>query len=335
MLGLRELCSDRSELPKEVLDWITHENLWNLWVPESHGGLGRSLTQGLGELRSLAQVDGSLGWTVTLCSGANFFVGNLQPEVAVEVFLRSGGPVCLGGSGGVSGKAEKKGEGFQVSGTWRYATGAPYLSHFTLNAELWENGKPMVHEDGTPLFRSFLLKREKVEIIRDWKSMGLKATATHSFSVDAQWVHARYGFQYNDPILPQPIFKVDFAVFSDFTLWANYLGMAARFLEEAIKMVDRSVLKGLSNRVDRDDALLLDLARRTDAHIQAGHRVPGASQREIHQRATESVRTLSAEIIGAYPGLGIRASRMDHPLNQAFRDYFTATQHPIFHPRKG
>src|SRR5690606_19406710 len=131
MQKLRELCADKEEFPQEVLEWIARENLWNLWVPKDYGGLERSLTQGLKELRSLAQVDGSLGWTVTLCSGANFFVGNLQREVAREIFSGREGPVCFGGSGGVHGTAEKQGDGYVISGRWRYATGAPYLSHFT------------------------------------------------------------------------------------------------------------------------------------------------------------------------------------------------------------
>ena len=334
MQKLRELCSDKEEFPQEILAWIAQENLWNLWVPKSYGGLEQSLVQGLKKLRSLAQVDGSLGWTVTLCSGANFFVGNLQREVAGEIFLNPREPVCFGGSGGVHGTAEKQGEGYVISGRWRYATGAPYLSHFTLNASLREAGRDLTHPDGTPLVRSFLLKKENVGIIKDWTAMGLKATATNSFEVPSQWVHAKYSFQYNDIRLPHPIFKVDFPVFADLTLWANYIGMAARFREEAKKPVGHKGLKGLSACIAHADSKIMGLAQRIEEYVHVGDRPPGSIQVEIHREATRSVSTLSMEIIGAYPMLGIRASRLDHPLNQAFRDYFTATQHPIFSQKK-
>src|SRR5690606_31062521 len=319
MQKLRELCADKEEFPQEVLEWIARENLWNLWVPKDYGGLERSLTQGLKELRSLAQVDGSLGWTVTLCSGANFFVGNLQREVAREIFSGREGPVCFGGSGGVHGTAEKQGDGYVISGRWRYATGAPYLSHFTLNAKLREGGRDLVHPDGTPVVRSFLLKREDVEIIRDWKAMGLKATATHSFGVHSRWVPAKYSFQYNDIKLPQPIFKVDFRVFADLTLWANYIGMAARYGEEVQKICGSGALERLLARVAQADAKIMALAQQIEDHVHTGASPPGSFPKEIHREATESVRALSSKIIGVYPSLGIRASRLDHPLNQAFR----------------
>ena len=64
--------------------------------------------------------------------------------------------------------------------------------------------------------------------------------------------------------------------------------------------------------------------------VHSGKQVPEEMELEIHQEASESVRLLSGAMIGAYPLLGIRASSMQNPLNQIFRDYFTATQHHIF-----
>ena len=90
----REYLNDAAVFRKEVLQWIEEENLWNIWVPKAFGGLECSLSDGLKTLQALARLDGSLGWTVTLCSGANFFIGNLRPEVAREVFAHS---AILGG----------------------------------------------------------------------------------------------------------------------------------------------------------------------------------------------------------------------------------------------
>jgi len=177
------------------------------------------------------------------------------------------------------------------------------------------------------MVRSFLLIREVVEIIRDWKAMGLKATATHSFGVPARWVHAKYSFQYNDIKLPHPIFKSDFQLFTDLTLWANYIGMAARYCEEGQEIGGPGDLDRLSARVAKADAKIMTLAQQIEDLGPAG---AGSLPKEIHRQATGSVRALSSEIIRAHPKLGIRASRLDHPLNQAFRDFFTATQHHIF-----
>ncbi|SHJ86988.1 acyl-CoA dehydrogenase family protein [Pseudozobellia thermophila] len=331
MKKLSEFDFEREEFSPELLEQIARENLWNLWVPEAYGGLEMGLPDGLKKLRELATIDGSLGWTVTLCSGANFFIGNLQEQVADEIFKTPCAPVCFGGSGGVFGTAEKSGEGYVLTGTWKYATGAPFLTHFTLNAKIQENGEDVLQEDGSPLIRSFVIKKEEVRVIRDWNTMGLKATATDSFEVPSKWVHAKYSFTYNEVHQPQPIFKVPFALFADLTLWVNYIGMADHFLEEAKETGSpEKKLKPLYETIKRADASTMNLAERIQKKVAAGDPVPEAWTNDIHQEAADSVRSLSQAIMEAFPYLGIRAARENHRLNQVFRDYFTATQHHIF-----
>lgn len=318
----------------EVLEWIAKENLWNLWVPKCYGGLEMSLSDGLKKLRSLAKADGSLGWTVTLCSGANFFVGNLPKEVADDVFIHSEQFVCFGGSGGVFGTAEKEGDGYVITGIWKYATGAPYLTHFTLNAKIQENGKDIIQEDGTPMVRSFLLKKNQVEIISDWETMGLKATATDSFKVEGEWIHEKYSFVYNQVHQPHPIFKVHFSLFADLTLWVNYVGMAEHFLQEAKKLnASRQSANQLILTLKRADSLLIKVTEEIEKKIELGHSFTEKFINEVHQEASKSVQLISQGILMTYPSLGILASTEGHVLNQVFRDYFTATQHHIF--RKG
>ena len=103
---LRDTIASAKIFPTEVLEWVKEQNLWNIWVPEAFGGLECSFTEGLQKLQQLAKIDGTLGWTVTLCSGANFFIGNLNPETAERMFQK-GQQTILGGSGGLFGTAEK------------------------------------------------------------------------------------------------------------------------------------------------------------------------------------------------------------------------------------
>lgn len=331
MLKLRELCIGQEVFPQQLIDWIEQKNLWNLWVPKAFGGLELSLPEGLEKLRALAQIDGSLGWTVTLCSGANFFIGNLEGKVTNEIFGDKKNPVCFGGSGGVFGVADKFGDGYTITGTWKYATGAPYLTHFTLNAKIQEGGRDLLLENGDPVIRSFVLKREDVRVIKDWNAMGLKATATHSFEVRSKWVHEKYSFIYNELHLPHSIFKVPFSVFADLTLWVNYIGMAAYILEEARKLSVPGVpLDKLLAKVTSADQKVMGYATHIQTLVERDGEVSESLMDKIHGEASDAVRSLSQEIIALYPFLGVRAAREDHPLNQAFRDYFTATQHHIF-----
>src|SRR5690606_37268201 len=150
---------------------IIYDRRWfKLFVPRRLGGLEKSLPEGVRLEEELARIDGSLGWTVTLCAGANLFVGYMDRSIAEAVFADA--KVCLGGSGQAKGKAVETDGGYLVSGKWRYATGAPRLTHFTANCET---------EQGV---RSFFFPEADVRLIKDWNAFGLKATASHSFEVD-------------------------------------------------------------------------------------------------------------------------------------------------------
>jgi alkylation response protein AidB-like acyl-CoA dehydrogenase len=326
---LRKLCFRINIFPKEVLTWITEENLWNIWVPENYGGLELSFSKGLTKLKELAKIDGSLGWTVTLCSGANYFIGNLEPQTAREVFQNPKATI-LGGSGGIFGKAEKVGDDYIISGTWRYATGAPYLTHFTLNAEIQENAKALKNEDGSPKVLSFVLPREKVKIIEDWKTMGLKASVTHSFEIENVLVNKRFSFIYNEFQQPQDIFKIPFSAFADLTLWVNYIGMAEHFLAEAHKVRTGENLESLEESLSISNLKSAEYAKQIETKIISGKSIPSAYMKEVHSSASNSVKRISRNMIEIFPYLGVKASQKNHPLNQIFCDYFTATQHHIF-----
>ncbi|MBZ9629506.1 acyl-CoA dehydrogenase [Salegentibacter sp. LM13S] len=327
--ALRKLCLGADIFPEEVLTWIAEENLWNIWVPRNYGGLELSLTEGLEKLKKLTKIDGSLGWTVTLCSGANYFIGNLEPETAKEVFKKPHATV-LGGSGGVFGTAEKLGYNYKISGTWRYATGAPYLTHFTLNAEIHENGKALLNEDGSPKIRSFVLPKEEVRLIEDWDTMGLKASVTHSFEVKDALISKRFSFIYNKFYQPQDIFKIPFSVFADLTLWVNYIGMAEHFLAEAQAVKPVEALKNLEENLNFHNQQIRRYSESIEAKIAAQEKISKNFIEEIHISASNSVKNISRNIIENYPYLGVKASQKNHPLNQVFCDYFTATQHHIF-----
>ncbi len=323
----KEYFKDATAFRQEVLDLIVQENLWNIWVPKAFGGLESSLVEGLSTLQSLARLDGSLGWTVTLCSGANFFIGNLRPEAAKEVFAQ---PAVLGGSGGLFGTAEKEGSAYRLKGTWKYATGAPYLSHFTLNAKIVEDGKELKNEDGTPKFLSFVIPASEVSMVEDWNTMGLKASATHSFEVKDVLVDEKYSFIYNKFHLPQSIFKIHFSVFADLTLWVNYIGMAEHFWEEATLITQSEPLNGLESVVRSANREIREIVRTVSELTDSNGIFADSFIREVHEAASVSVRYISSAITALYPHLGVKASRVDHSINQIFRDYFTATQHHIF-----
>jgi len=323
----------QEKFPQSVLDWIAQENLWNLWVPKSYGGLELSLSEGLTKLKALARMDGSLGWTVTLCSGANYFIGNLNPITTATIFKNSSHKVCFGGSGAVGGIANRQGEHYEISGKWAYATGAPYLTHFTLNATLYENGSPVYTKEGNPEVRSFVVAKSAVKIIEDWQSMGLKATATHSFQIEKALVHQNDSFVYNHCYLPYPIFKIPFEVFANLTLWVNYIAMAEHFMEAGKHLKTGGLWDTMEQQLEKINKKVTKYVAEVEKQLEAQQNFSSQIIEEIHAQASHAVKTLTQSLISIYPYLGVKASHTDQEVHQVFCDYFTATQHHIFTKR--
>src|SRR5687768_4836528 len=172
---------NKGELHEAQLNEIYLHNWFKMFMPKSMGGLGYSLPEVLRTEEALAWADGSTAWVVTLCSGAGWFVGFLNPEVAREVFADDN--VCFAGSGAITGTANRTNDFYELSGYWKYATGAHHATVFTVNCIVKENGQPLYNEDKTPLVYSFLLKRNEVTIHDTWHCMGMVATGSHAIEV--------------------------------------------------------------------------------------------------------------------------------------------------------
>lgn len=318
-----------SEVPSKIIDQIHEERLLQIWVPKVYGGLGLRLNQGLQLLFDWSKIDGSLGWMLTLCSGANFFSRNLKPNIAKELF--SNPKTCFGGSGMIGGIAEKQADGtFLINGLWHFATGAPHLSHFTLNARLTENGNPLLGESGNELIRSFVISKNQTEIIPNWKSMGMKATGTYSFKVENIKVTEDYSFIYDEFFTGDAIDKIPFRVFADLTLLVNYLGMAAHFSEEAIKIRSYLDLKFFDEKINKAMVKVIEFADEVEGLLNESKAITPEKQSEIHDYSSDLVDNLSHQILQIYIQLGIKASHIDSEVYQVFCDYFTATQHSNF-----
>ena len=329
---LREKLLHTNQIPNDVMQHIFEQRWLQIWVPKKYCGLGLSFKEGLKILKNLAETDGSLGWMVTLCAGANYFARNLKPDIAFEFFKNN--TTCFGGSGMIGGTAAKNGNRYLINGTWRFATGAPHLSHFTLNAALLENGKPVLDADGNQSIRSFIVPKNQVAIHADWQAMGMKATGTYSFSVENVWVDEPHSFVYNEFFTDAVLDKIPFRIFADLTLLVNYLGMASHFLDEAENIRPQLDVSFFRNHLSINENQTYLYADKIEALLENNKEISANVQTEIHQFGEKLVANLSHQILDLYFQLGIKASHTNAPIHQAFCDYFTATQHANFRIEK-
>ena len=330
-------------LTPEQLDIIYREKWFRLFVPRSQNGLELSLPEGLRIEESLAKIDGSLGWTVTLCSGATQFTGYLPPSLTDTIFKDPA--VCFGGSGALTGVAKETSDGYIINGSWKYATGAPYCTHFTANCTIEKDGQPLTDEIGAPVYRSFLFTREEVSVQKDWDTMGLRATASERFSVTDVWVPRERSFTIHPSAatLPGIVYQYPFLQFAEATLAVNSLGMALHFLEAVEKWMQPKLLQEgrlaasvnqVRQKWEQSGHYLQTLRSRfytvvddSWEHLSKQGTVPEELLAKVSRQSRLLALFSRKMVADLYPYCGVNATQNGTELNQVFRDMFTASQH--------
>jgi alkylation response protein AidB-like acyl-CoA dehydrogenase len=330
---------------------LLHRRGWlRMLAPRAVGGLELPLPDVVRLEEAVARLDGSMGWTLTLCAGAGWFAGFLEPGLARDILATP--RVSLAGSGAPTGIAEREGEGWRIDGRWDYASGAPMATHFTFNAVLHAGGRPLLDEAGQPRVSAFVVPAALVEVIPNWRTIGLRATASHAYAVRSRWVHARHGFAIDPGSAREqgPLYRFPFMAFAFVTLAANLAGMGAHFVElaqaslaqrrhrfgngEALLAVPavRAVLDAARTGLEEARAQLYGLLDATWEQVANGGQVGADEADRLQALSMAWVNAARHAVDALYPYCGLYAAREDSEINRVWRDFHTASQHALLTP---
>jgi indole-3-acetate monooxygenase len=349
-IAARAAAADTAGFLHPVQRALIHRRGWlKMLAPRLLGGAELPLPAVVRIEEEIASIDGSTAWVVTLCAGAGWFAGFLPPALGHDIIATR--RLCVAGSGAPTGFADVEGDGFRLSGRWDYASGAPMATHFTLNAILRERGKTLVDSAGAPRMRAFIVPAKQVELVQSWSSIGLRATASHSYRIDAQWVANEHGFDIDAAraTAPGPLYRFPFLGLAFVTLAANVAGMAAHFLRLARPLILRrrhartglplmespqvtDQLRSAQANIEAARTHFYALLDRTWERVVAGTPV-SAEEAAALQSASLALADISRRAVDElYPYCGLQAAREGSDINRVWRDLHTATQHSLFLP---
>jgi len=332
-------------LSQDWLEVIYQQKWFKLFVPKSLDGLGLSLPEALKLEEKISQMDGSLGWTVTLCAGAGWFVGFLDESFQSEIF--SDPKVCLAGSGFVGGKADLIGNEYVVSGHWTYASGALHATHLTANCEILENGKALLDKKGNPIVKAFILKRSEVEILDGWRYMGMIATGSHAFKTENVKVPSNRCFE----IIPQKaklkdsLYQYPFLQFAEATLAVNILGISQhlqslistsfwkrneskRYSKKHLDYFEK-LEKKTRSKLEKAKKKFYDQVKESWEELDKKGKISKNTLNSVSRtsrKLTQTCRELNGKM---YPFAGLEAAKTETALNRVWRDFNTVSQHSL------
>lgn len=324
-----------------ILEQAYKENWFKLFVPKVYGGAGKQLPEILRLEEQLAAADGSLGWIVTLCSGAAWFAGFLDPELATEIFADP--KVCFAGSGAVGGIAERTEKGYKINGRWKYASGALHATIFTANCKIIDKAS---QSDDESEILSFILKKEEVTVLEGWAYFGLIATGSHAFEVKDLLVPFNRSFKINEEIrVADEGFDYPFLQLAETTLAVNSLGMCNHFLNLVNDVfLNRSGLKRFNETQLKTFEEILSASNKEIREVRASfYAAFDESWHQLMLNKTINEETLLEVSIQSrklahscwrnvqklYPFCGLEGASKNSEINRVFRDVHTASQHAL------
>lgn len=321
------------------LELVYRLQWFKLLTPKAYGGLETSLPNLVRLQEAISWADGSVGWVMTLCCGAGWFGGFMQPDTATTIF--SDPHVCLAGSGAVTGEAEMTEDGYIINGTWNYASGADHATQFTCNCAIKKNGGPALGDDGNPLVLPFVIPQKDVALLPTWKYIGMVATGSHSFEIKDALVTANRSFRI-DPkhaVVSGALYQYPFLQLAEATLAVNLSGMAIHFTDLCRDIFDRKVkqpkitpAQAAQMQSELQSAVgSLQMARDgLFAAVDASWQQPGEAELKAVSKTSRALAILSRKSVDElFIYCGLMAAAPDTEINRVWRDIHTAGQHAL------
>lgn len=339
---------DLEMLSSSALDILNEKRLSDLFVPRQYGGLQLELPKALAWLEATSWIDGSLGWTLTLTSGAGLFGAFMVPEFARSIFDQKN--TLIAGSGFPGGKAEKLNSGFQVNGKWKYASGIDHATLITATCYVTIDGK-IQQKKGVPVTKAIACYPNEIEISNTWNSFGLKATGSHDFEIRDVHIPNKRTFTISPPSAKVDglLYRYPFEAFAHCTLAISMLGIARRFFDEAkqillsknnvtelggLPLSLRSKFKDSHLKFMKAKEVVYTTVKQSWQELKNSGNVRDDHAKKVSTQSRQSCKTALNCVQDLYPLLGMSVINTDSIINRCWRDLHTASQHMFLRPQK-
>jgi alkylation response protein AidB-like acyl-CoA dehydrogenase len=168
-----------SKLPDATVKDLNDARLLELLTPRRYGGLQTNIATYKAVCAEVGRGCGSAGWVVALTNICNWLAATLySQEVTDEIFSRPGGVRGCGVLPPRKAKVRKVPGGMHIDeGLWGFNSGV-------YHANLDMLGIPVLDDDGKVVDEGLaIVPMEKVEILDDWDTIGLRGSGSSSVTV--------------------------------------------------------------------------------------------------------------------------------------------------------
>jgi alkylation response protein AidB-like acyl-CoA dehydrogenase len=348
ILAERDHIEASRRLPDDLARDLAHAGFFRIFLPKAYGGIDLTPMAARAVFEELARADASVAWCVWN-GNTHWTAAQLSSDTARTIYAKP--DVITANSTRASGQAQIVAGGYRVNGRWSLVSGCELGTWMVLLCFVHEDGKPRLARAGAPETRFMLLPSEACEIIDTWTVGGLRGTGSHDVAVSDVFVPSSHGSGFTDPrVLPEPRYRIP--PFSRVIpgLGAMALGIARTAIETFIEIAGGKTPErttqmlrdnhGAQVRLSQAESLvrsarlfLFDSLDNLWRPLIATGEVTMEVRAHVRLAASHSVSSAVQAVDLLYLGAGASALYTSCPLERAFRDVHSITQHIGVHPR--
>lgn len=321
-------------VPRDVVAAFKKAGLYRASAPRCFGGSPLAPAEFLRRIERISEVDGSAGWVASFGS-ALVYLAALPLETQARLYAEGPDVAFAGGLFPVQ-PAERVGNGYRISGRWKFASGCKGADVLGVGIKVGED------RAGRPL--TAVLRPEQVEIVENWDVVGLRGTGSHDLHVDGivvpqEWTFVRGG----EPTVDEPLYRYPAVAYAAQVLAVVGLGVARAALDHVIaqggssgftggpKAADRATFRiGIGQaeaRLRSARAFFYEATEEVWATVVRGDAAT-AHQASLLRLASAHLAKTSFEVArAAYQLAGIPAIEESSPLQRCLRDASVVPQH--------
>lgn len=324
-------------VPRDIIDRLKQQGVYRAATPLCFGGSGLAPAAFLELVEQISEADGSVGWVASFGS-ASVYLAALPRQTQAILYADSPDLVFAGGLFPIQPAVPVDG-GWQVSGTWKFASGCKGADMLGVGIGLAAPDQP----GSKP--RTAVLRPAQVEIVDNWDVMGLCGTGSHDLKVSQQLVDDGWTFiRGGEPAIDEPLYRYPTIAYAAQVLGVVNLGIARAAIEAigqmaggriaitgAPRMADRSYVRiavaKAEARLRSARHFLYDNTDMVWRSILAGVPVTPEQVAMLRLTAVEAARAGDEVVQSMYALAGTTAIYNSHPLQRYLRDAAVVKQH--------
>ena len=164
-------------IPDDILDAIRQTGAFRMMTPRSWGGAEMNPMQLNEALEELAMGNAAAAWCVMIQTDSGQYSGLLDQSVARQIY--SDPDMTTSNVIRAAGRAQKVDGGYLVNGRWPFASGCLHTDWFAGGCHIFDGVRVVLDEQGQPLHKMIIARREDFIIHDTWYTTGLRGTGSN------------------------------------------------------------------------------------------------------------------------------------------------------------